>query len=51
MEGLSSMTNEADEPATSENSKRIYGTITDAWFEYECEEKSNCSILRVPEIK
>jgi len=36
---------------TSENSKRIYGTITDAWFEYECEEKSNCSILRVPEIK
>lgn len=35
---------------TSDLSKRIYGTIKTAWFEYNCMENSECSISRIPEI-
>jgi|SRR3989344_6370852 len=31
--------------------KRIYGTITFAYLEYECAEGKSCSIERVPEIE
>lgn len=35
---------------TSDMSKRIFWTITNAWLEYECEENSSCLIKRIPEI-
>ena len=35
---------------TLDRNKRIFWTITDAWFEYECEETERCSIERVPNI-
>jgi len=31
--------------------KRIYATITDAYIEYECEEGSDCKIIRIPELE
>lgn len=42
----------ADGNSMTENDvkKRIFGIITDAWFEYECETNEACSIERVPSI-
>jgi hypothetical protein len=35
---------------TADVNQRIFGVITDAWFEYECENNEKCSIERLPSI-
>ena len=36
---------------TTDINHRIFGVITDAWLEYECEENEECSIERIPSIQ